>query len=63
MNVTNIEVSKMGTIKSSESVTLAEALRAQRTTSAAEVHRIAESHPALARYDGVRQDRVAPGAH
>jgi hypothetical protein len=53
----------MGTIKSSETVTLAQALRAQRTLTTSQVHQAAEKRPALARYDGIRQDRVAPGAH
>jgi hypothetical protein len=51
----------MGTTTSSESVTLAQALRAQRTQTQAEVHALAEKHPAKARYGP--HDRTAPGAH
>jgi hypothetical protein len=40
----------MGTIKSSESLSLAEALRSQRTTTQAEVDAVADEHGARARY-------------
>jgi hypothetical protein len=52
----------MGTIKSSESLALAESLRRQRTSTAAEVDAAAERRGALARYN-TRQDRSAPAAH
>lgn len=52
----------MGTIKSSESMELAEYLRSQRTTTEEEVFADAEGHSPLARY-GARQDRVSPAAH
>lgn len=52
----------MGTIKSSESLALAESLRQQRTTTSAQVDAAAAKRGALTRYSA-RQDRTAPAAH
>lgn len=52
----------MGTIKSSESMELAEYLRTQRTMSEDEVSAAREQHDRPARYDGAR-DWSSPAAH
>lgn len=51
----------MGTIKSSETLAMAEHLRSQRTLTAAEVDSRAEDHSPLVRYEN--HDRHIPAAH